>query len=67
MTEDLVSGRYTFRGRHTGDLMGMPATGNAFEVEAMDMIRVRDGKILEHWGLIDMPALMSQLGLMPSP
>ncbi len=41
---DLVSGHYTFRGRHTGDLMGMPATGNAFEVEAMDMIRVRTAR-----------------------
>src|SRR5438445_11164739 len=36
---DLVSSRYTFSGRHTGEIMGMPATGRSFEVPALDMIR----------------------------
>jgi predicted ester cyclase len=64
---DLVSTRHRFTARQTGELLGMPATGKSFEVGAMDMIRWRDGKILEHWGLIDMPATMVQLGLMPAP
>jgi steroid delta-isomerase-like uncharacterized protein len=63
---DLVSGRYRFSGRHTGDLMGMPATDRSFDVSAIDMIRIRDGKIVEHWGLIDMPSMMAQLDLMPA-
>jgi predicted ester cyclase len=64
---DLVSSRYRFRARQAGELFGMPATGKSFEVDAIDMIRFRDGKILEHWGLIDMPAMIMQLGLMPAP
>jgi steroid delta-isomerase-like uncharacterized protein len=62
---DLVSGRYRFAGLHTGDLMGAPATGKPFAVSAIDMVRIRDGRIVEHWGLFDMPELMSQLGLAP--
>lgn len=64
---ELVSGRYRFSGIHTGDMMGMPPTGKSFEVDAMDMVRFRDGKLVEHWGLIDFPSMMAQLGLMPAP
>jgi steroid delta-isomerase-like uncharacterized protein len=64
---DLISSRYRFRGRQTGEMFGIPATEKPFDVDAIDMIRLRDGKIVEHWGLIDMPAMMAQLGLMPAP
>lgn len=64
---DLVSGRYTFRGRHTGEMMGMPATNKSVEVMTMDLIRIRDGHVVEHWGLLDFPAMMAQLGMAPSP
>ena len=62
---DLVSSWYTFRATHTGDLMGMPATGKSFEVPAIDMLRFENGKLAEHWGLFDMPLMMMQLGMMP--
>jgi steroid delta-isomerase-like uncharacterized protein len=64
---DTVATRYVFRGTHTGDFLGMPATGKSFEVLSLDMVRVRDGQIVDHWGLLDMPAVMTQLGLMPAP
>lgn len=60
---DLVSSRYTFRGKHTGEMMGMPPTNKPVEVDAIDMIRLRDGHLVEHWGLLDFPAMMMQLGM----
>jgi predicted ester cyclase len=64
---DLVSNRYRFHGKHTGEIMGMPATNKAFDVSALDMIRVRDGHIVENWTLLDFPAMMQQLGLAEGP
>jgi steroid delta-isomerase-like uncharacterized protein len=61
------SGAYTFSATHTGPLMGIPATGKSFTVAAMDFVRLRDRKLVEHWGLIDTGSMMAQLGLMPEP
>ncbi|MET8650125.1 ester cyclase [Nocardia aurea] len=46
---DWVANRYTVRGTHTGDFLGLPPTGRRFETTGMDMIRVHDGQLLEHW------------------
>ena len=62
---DLVVTRATMRGTHTGEFMGMPATGKSFEIQGIDIVRIRDGKGIEHWGLTDDMAMMQQLGLMP--
>jgi ketosteroid isomerase-like protein len=48
--------RYTVRGTHT-------ASGRHYEVTGMDMIRVRDGKLAEHWAVLDSTAMRHQLGL----
>ncbi len=72
-TEDLIAEgdkvmeRYTTRGTHTGDFMGAPATGKKFEAETMVVYRLANGKIVETWGLNDVQAVMTQLGLMPAP
>jgi predicted ester cyclase len=47
--------------------MGMPPTNNSFQINAIDFVLFEDGKMREHWGLIDMPGMMMQLGLMPPP
>jgi steroid delta-isomerase-like uncharacterized protein len=52
----------TIRGTHTGELLGLPATGRRLEVVGVDMVRVRDGRIVEHRGLTDTVGLMRQLG-----
>jgi steroid delta-isomerase-like uncharacterized protein len=64
---DRVAGRYTMRGTHQGDLMGIPPTGKPVSIIAMDVIRVRDGRLVEHWGQIDMLGMMQQLGVVPAP
>ena len=64
---DLASAQVTITGRHTGEFMGVPASDKEFEIEAIDIIRVEDGKCAEHWGVTDNMALMQQLGAIPEP
>ena len=42
--------------------MGMAPTGKRVEVEAIDMVRLRDGEAVEHWGVTDAMTMMRQLG-----
>jgi predicted ester cyclase len=48
-----VANRYTIRGTLTGDFFGQPATGERFEARGMDMVRVRDGRLIEHWAFAE--------------
>lgn len=47
---DLVVYRSTQRLRHTGEVLGVRPTGRVVTVEHVEMWRVRDGQIVEHWG-----------------
>ena len=53
------------RGTHKGEWMGIPATGKSIEVQAIDRVRVRDGRMVEHWGVTDVMTMMQQLGVVP--
>lgn len=64
---DKVVSRLTFRGSHTGDLMGIPSTGKSVTISEIIIDRVADGKIVESWRLFDQMAMMQQLGLIPAP
>ena len=44
-----IAHRYRLRGTHTGDFFGQPPTGAPFETRGLDMVRVRDGLLVEHW------------------
>jgi steroid delta-isomerase-like uncharacterized protein len=48
---DRVTTRKTFHGTFSADLMGLPSTGKAIAVEVMDLFVVRDGRLVEHWGM----------------
>ena len=52
---DRVAARVTMRGTHLGEFEGIAPTGKRVEVRAMDMYRITDGKIVEHWGHGDDP------------
>lgn len=58
--------RWLGTGTHTGPFMGAPPTGNRVEIEGIDIYRVVDGRVVEHWGYPDVPALMGQLGGPPA-
>jgi steroid delta-isomerase-like uncharacterized protein len=64
---DKVVTRKTLHGTHTGEFMGLPPTGNAISVEVIDIVRVRDGKFVEHWNVLDTLALMRQMGAVAPP
>ena len=63
---DKVVTRWTMRGTHLGDLMGIPPTGKRVEVGGITIFRVRDGKIVERWAQLDTYGQMQQLGVIPT-
>ena len=70
--EDLIvegnkaAARVRVQGTHRGEFMGIPATGKSVDVELIDIVRVNsDGKVAEHWGIVDDATMMQQLGVMP--
>jgi steroid delta-isomerase-like uncharacterized protein len=64
---DKVVSRITYRGTHTGDMMGIPPTGKPVTVSAMIIDQFGNGKIVESWHLFDQMGMMQQLGLVPTP
>jgi steroid delta-isomerase-like uncharacterized protein len=65
--DDRVMFYMTWRGTHTGEFMGIPPTGKSAEWEVFDLVRLEDGKLAEHWGVIDQMKVMASLGLLPEP
>jgi predicted ester cyclase len=62
---DQVVTKKTLRGTHTGPLGDLPATGRAVTLQFVDIMRVRDGKIVEHWLSMDQLSFLQQLGVIP--
>lgn len=58
---DQVTTRKTIHGNHTGTLFGQPATGRKVEIFIIDIVRLRNGKYLEHWGIFDMKNVLAQI------
>src|SRR5215211_1350766 len=54
---DRLTARITMRGTHQGAFQGLTPTGKRVEVRAIDMFRISDGKIVEHWGHADDPTV----------
>jgi predicted ester cyclase len=65
--DDLVVLRMNWRGTQTGSVMGIPPTGKTVAWQVIDTMRVADGKVVEHWGVMDQFGLLSQLGAVPTP
>ena len=59
---DKAAVRLTFSGTHQGEFMGVPASGNHAEFSVIDIHQFRGDKIVAHWGVTDMAALMAQIG-----
>lgn len=58
---DTVAAALRFQGTHRGDFLGIPATGRSVDVPGIDLVRIRDGKAVEHWGVSDTMTMMEQL------
>lgn len=64
---DLVVQRSTATGTMKGDFLGMPATGKSATWGETHIVRVQNGKIVEHWASVDQLGMLQQLGLAPAP
>lgn len=58
---DLVSTYKTYHGTHRGPFMGIAPTGRTTRFDVMDIMRVRDGRITDHWTVADGAGLIAQL------
>jgi len=57
--------RWTFHGKHSGDFMGIPATGKEITLTGLSIIRIRGDKIVEGWDGYDALGVLRQLGVAP--
>ncbi len=64
---DQVAFRWRITGRHSGEFLGIPASGNHIETTGNDVAVMREGKVLERWCEQDLLSLMTQLGAIDAP
>ncbi len=62
---DKVVARVSFVGTHTGEFMGVTASGNPVDISAIDIMQFRGDQCIAHWGVMDMAAAMAQMGAGP--
>jgi predicted ester cyclase len=62
---DLVSFRLDGSGTHLGPLLGVAPTGRTVRIRGIHHVRIRDGRIVEHWQGPDILAMLLDMGLFP--
>jgi steroid delta-isomerase-like uncharacterized protein len=63
---DRVAIRLTSSARQTGTFMGMPPTGNRYEIPEIHIIKIRDGQVTDHWHQLDAMGMKKQLEAEPA-
>jgi steroid delta-isomerase-like uncharacterized protein len=64
--QDRVAGRFEYTATHQGTFLGIPATGRTVNFQSIDIWRVEDGLLAEHWDQLNMDDLFRQLGVDPA-
>jgi steroid delta-isomerase-like uncharacterized protein len=64
---DRIAARFTTRGTHTGELLGIPGTGKPVAMSGFGIFRIVDGLMAEEWLLDDLMSFMTQIGAFPAP
>jgi len=62
-----VTAHARVHGTHTGEWMGVPASGRPVDVHLFDLVKFVDGIATEHWGAFDSLTMMQQIGAIPEP
>ena len=62
---DTVAVHCTWNARHTGEFMGIPATGKSIAQQQIHVLRFQDGFIAEHWAVRDDLGMLRQMGIAP--
>src|SRR6059058_3015595 len=65
--EGMVAQRIMFTGTHTGSFRGLPPTNRQVRFSGLEINRMVDGKVAEHWFQLDAVTLFEQLGLRVVP
>ena len=63
----MVAARVAFRGTHRGEFQGIPPTDKEVAFSSIEIDRMVDGKVQEHWFELDQLGLIRQLGALPEP
>ncbi|MBI1769976.1 MAG: ester cyclase [Bacteroidetes bacterium] len=58
---DKVTTRKAIHATHQGEFMGIPASNKKVTIQVIDIIRLRDGKYVEHWGVSNLGEIISQI------
>lgn len=64
---DRVVVRWTTNAKQVGDFLGIPATGKSYTIAGIDIHRLQDGKMAEHWHVVDLLSMLQQVGVIPTP
>ena len=64
---DKVVERARYQGTHQGEFQGIPPTGKKVNITGMHVFNIKDGKIVETWGVVDQLGMLQQLGVVPTP
>lgn len=62
-----IAKHWCFKGKHTGDFFGIPATGNSVHVNGVTLVKMHEGRITQEQDFIDNMIFMEQLGLVSDP
>jgi steroid delta-isomerase-like uncharacterized protein len=60
-----VAARFTMRGTHRGQFMGVPPTEKTISVQALNIYHLTNGQIIKEYGSPDMLGLLAQIGALP--
>jgi predicted ester cyclase len=58
--------RLRVQATHTGAFGDMKPTGKKIDIGVLDLFQIRDGKLIEHWALLDNLGMLKQLGAVPA-
>lgn len=64
--EDMVVAYLTMTGTNSGSFANMPPTNKTVKINGIDIVKIKDGKATEHWGVFEDLSMMTQLGMMDS-
>ena len=64
--DDKVVERWSAQGTHKGELLGIPPTNKKLKVTGIDIVRIKEGKMVERWAEYDFKGMMEQLGVIKS-
>ncbi len=65
--DEHVAMAYTINGTHQGEFQGLAATGKHISARGVEIVKFRDGKLIERWGSSDEMGIMAQLGVTMQP